>query len=221
MFLELGAIGGAIGLWLARNTKPVKYVTNTAKGWFTKTKVGQSVILSNAKDTIKNEFNSEKEKLREDILDLEIDRKTFYKKQEYIQFLKFAISDESTSEQEKDEYKRELETKEGELAILEEALKQKEALIENRETALDSYQSNVLDKRISEAELAEVVFKQQNQVEKYEKDLENIEKLGDNSMTNNVVSRYAGGTYSDSKIRVARRYELLDKYRKNKGNEEE
>jgi hypothetical protein len=215
MLLELG-IGASVlgGLWFARKTKPVKFVKNTITGWWTKTRLGQSVILSNAKESIKNEYNREREKLREDQLEISIDLKGLDKKEEYIRFLQFALEDDSVSTEEKTEYKKELETKQGELEVLKEALKQKQSLIENREKALDSYESNVLDKRLSEAELAEVVFKQQQQVEKYERELENVDTLGDSSLTNSVISRYTG-THTGSKIKVARRYELLDKFRKN------
>lgn len=219
MLIELGIGAAALGgLWLSRNTKPAKFVRSAVSGWWGKTKLGQSVILANAKDNIKNEFNSEKEKLRNDQLDFNLDKKTFEKKAEYIRFLEFAIESGDTTPEEKEDYKKELETKRGELEILRESLRQKEALIDNREKALDSYQDNVLEKRISEAELAEVVFKQQNQVEQYEKDLENIETLGDSTLTNNVIARYTG-THKDSKIKVARRYELLDKFNKSKDEE--
>jgi len=215
MFIELGIIGGIAAAWFGRNTKPVKIVTSPIKRWWSRTRFGKSVILANAKDGIKNEFINEKEKLNNNILEANIDQKTLNKKEEYIEFLNYAINSDQCTDEEKLEYSKDLEVKETELKILRESLNQKLSLIEGKQKALDAYESNVLDKRLSDAQLAEVLFKQEGIIGELQKDLDKINNLGDSTMTNNIVSSYIGNT-TDSGIKVARRYELMDKFKKEK-----
>lgn len=216
MLLELGVVGGLVGLFMARNTKPVKAVINSGKNLLMKSKMAQSLVLSNAKDTIKNEFNSEKENLREDIISLEVDKRSFDKKKEYIEFLNYALNDDEVSNEEKQQLEKEKEIKETEINILSESIKQKEVAIEQRSKSLEQYKNSVLDKRISEAEIAEVVFRQQNDIDKLQKKLENVETLGENTLTNSIVSKYASGGVIKSNISIGKRYELMERYKKSK-----
>lgn len=214
MILELGVVGGVIGLFLARKTKPVKAVIGAGKNIVMKTRLAQSFVLSNAKDNIKNEFNSEKERLREDIIELEIDKKSLSKKQEYVKFLEFALQDSEVSEEERHQLDKEKSIKETEISILLEAVNQKELSITQRGKSLEQYQNKVLDKRLSEAEIAEIVFHQQNKIDDLQSKLEQVETLGDNTITNSIVSRYASGGVMKSTLPIHKRYELLEKYKK-------
>lgn len=214
MILELGVVSGVIGLFLARKTKPVKSVIGAGKNVVMKTRLAQSFVLSNAKDNIKNEFNSEKERLREDIIELEIDKKSLSKKQEYVKFLEFALQDSEVSEEERHQLDKEKSIKETEISILLEAVNQKELSITQRGKSLEQYQNKVLDKRLSEAEIAEIVFHQQNKIDDLQSKLEQVESLGDNTITNSIVSRYASGGVMKSTLPIHKRYELLEKYKK-------
>lgn len=214
MILELGVVSGVIGLFLARKTKPVKAVIGAGKNVVMKTRLAQSFVLSNAKDNIKNEFNSEKERLREDIIELEIDKKSLSKKQEYVKFLEFALQDSEVSEEERHQLDKEKSIKETEISILLEAVNQKELSITQRGKSLEQYQIKVLDKRLSEAEIAEIVFHQQNKIDDLQSKLEQVESLGDNTITNSIVSRYASGGVMKSTLPIHKRYELLEKYKK-------
>lgn len=214
MILELSVVGGVIGLFLARKTKPVKAVIGAGKNIVMKTRLAQSFVLSNAKDNIKNEFNSEKERLREDIIELEIDKKSLSKKQEYVKFLEFALQDSEVSEEERQQLDKEKSIKETEISILLEAVNQKELSITQRGKSLEQYQNKVLDKRLSEAEIAEIVFHQQNKIDDLQSKLEQVETLGDNTITNSIVSRYASGGVMKSTLPIHKRYELLEKYKK-------
>lgn len=216
MLLELGIVGGVVGLFMARNTKPVKGVINGTKKLFVKSKIGQSIILSNAKDTIKTEFIKEKESIREDAIELEVEKRSLLKKEEYLQFLEYAISDEELGEEEKMQFQKEKEVKDTEIKVLRESILEKEQIINRRVESLGSYEVNVLDKRLAEAEIAEIIFKQQNCLNKLQNKLEEVEHLGESTMTNSVISRYLGDSAVKSKISVNRRYELMEKYNKGK-----
>lgn len=216
MLLELGLLGGAAGLFAARNTKPVKGVLGFFKRMIIKSKTGQSLILANSKDSIKNEFTAEIDKLKEDSVDINLDKKSLAKKEDYLKFLTFALEDETVSQEEKETYRKEYDLKRAEIEVLRESIIQKEVLIEERSKALKTYEEHVLEKRLVEAELAEVLFHQENKVNELKKKLDNVEMLGDNTMTNRVIERFSGGSVG-SNIPIGRRYELMERFKK-KGN---
>lgn len=218
MLLGIGLFGGLIGLFMARNTKPVKAIISTGKKYVIKSRLAQSVILSNAKETIINEFDKEKQEVREDMIQIEIEKKQLYKKQEYLNFLNYSINESingsEISEEECEQLQSEKQIKEIEINVLDESIKQKENIIEQRLSSLKNYEKNILDKRLTDAEIAEIVFKQNNSLDKLQGKLQYVENLGESSLTNSVIMRVTGEGIIKGKMSINRRYELLEKYKK-------
>ena len=215
MLIELGLGAGAIGLFLARKTKPVKFLTGRIKNFVVKTKTGQSIILSNAKSSIKEEFDREVHSLQEDSLNLDMEIREMNKKQEYLNFLQFALEDPSTSEEERIQYKKEMQNKTLDLKVISEAIETKKILIKERSSKLKNYEENILDKRVTEAEIAEVVFRQQHELDSLQSKLD--KEIGKDTLTSNVVNRWST-SFDSNVISQQRKYELLERYKKEKND---
>lgn len=213
MFWIVGASIGSIILFLARKTPPIKALINASKRVVTKSQMGQSIILSNAKDTIRNEFEREVEKLNEERQALQTDEKILERKKDYVELLQRAINEEELSNEERGLLTKELDLKRTEINILVEAIKQKSCIVEQMEVSLKDYSTQVLDKRLVEAELAEVAFHQERKLRELQGKLAELGHLGETSMTSLVVQKYTTSSTEASSIPIGRRYQILNKYR--------
>jgi hypothetical protein len=215
MILETLLVGGgALAAWFARNTAPVRAVTNTVKNRFTRTKFGQSMILGSAEDNIRAEYESEKQTLRNDKASLSVDKSLLKKLEDEIEFLDFACNDESLSTEERESYKQELGIKRSQHTISLQGITQKESLIKNREESLKLYERTTLKERLAQAQIAQIVFKHNNEIEEYQKNLDKISVMGHGTMTTDVVSRYTGHSDLSVNNNIVNRFEMKEKYRK-------
>jgi hypothetical protein len=224
MFLETLMVGGgAMAAWFGRKTAPVRAVVNFVKKKFTGTKLGQSIILGNAEETIKNEYEVEKESLRRDIADLNVEKSMLKRLKEELEFLEFASKDETATEEERESFKYELGVKKNQHDITLQGIEQKESLIKNRQDALVAYEKTTLKERLAQAQIAQIVFKQKNDIEESQKRLDTVSIMGHGTMTNDVISRYSGHSDLNTNVNTVKRFEMKQRYKKflegkNKGN---
>lgn len=217
MLLELGIAGAASAgaLYLGRNTAPVKYVGGWFKGVVTRSRLGQSFLLNNAKDNITKNLDIEKDKLKTDVVEIEAQRKDLAKKKDHAEFLEYLISSDEVDDKDKEHYKYELENKLAEIKTLESAIATESSLLGAREQALDSYERDVINKQLADADLAKTMFDSQNKIEKLEKDLNKVRNLGESTMTAQVISRYT--TVSSGTTTTSAKYgHLMEDFRKSK-----
>lgn len=206
--------GGALTAWFARNTAPVRAVVGVVKKRFMRTKFGQGMILGNAEENIKLEYEAEKEALRNDKAELAVDKSLLKRLEEEIEFLEFAKEDQDLTQEERDSYKHEFGVKKTQRDVTLQGISQKEALIKNREESLKAYEKTVLKERLAQAQIAQVVFKHKNEIEESQKRLDKVSVMGHGTMTSEVIARYTGHSDYSVNDNVVKRFEMKEKYRK-------
>jgi hypothetical protein len=214
LFESLIVGGGALAAWFARNTAPARAVVGVVKKRFMRTKFGQGMILGNAEENIKLEYEAEKESLRNDKAELAVDKSLLKRLEEEIEFLEFAKDDADLSQDERDSYKHEFGVKKTQRDVTLQGIAQKEALIKNREESLKAYEKTVLKERLAQAQIAQVVFKHKNEIEESQKRLDKVAVMGHGTMTNEVISRYTGHSEYSVNDNIVKRFEMKEKYRK-------
>jgi len=215
MLFELLIVGGgALAAWFSRNTAPARAVVGVVKKRFMRTKFGQGMILGNAEENIKLEYEAEKESLRNDKAELAVDKSLLKRLEEEIEFLEFAKDDADLSQDERDSYKHEFGVKKTQRDVTLQGISQKEALIKSREESLKAYEKTVLKERLAQAQIAQVVFKHKNEIEESQKRLDKVAVMGYGTMTNEVISRYTGHSEYSVNDNIVKRFEMKEKYRK-------